>query len=262
MKDIGNYHNEITFETEVFENVYWVPVNALGRTRYTNDEMRSIVQLSVEEKKNKIHNLYEAIQLFQVSGFRGVFDNTDHWIDNIHWQTHKSPYEAVISNEGCCATDTNWLAYFIEDKYDSIGSFCYANTDRNGHITTYIRQDGYYYFIDMMMCRKDSQKYFCQESGLLDDMLSTEWAGFLYKCKESVDFCKFYIERLKAKKRDIPYCFYMRNTGCVTATGCTAKKDKVEFCVPKRENPSIVWKDDNINHVLLSVDPPVQIFQK
>lgn len=64
----------------------------------------------------------------------------------MHWQTHKGPEEAVLSNEGCCATDTNWLAYFIGDKYEKVGSFCYGNTDGNGHITTYIKQSEYYYF--------------------------------------------------------------------------------------------------------------------
>lgn len=50
--------------------------------------------------------MYEAVQLFQISEFRGTLDNKNYMIDGIHWQTHKSPKEAVLSGEGCCATDT------------------------------------------------------------------------------------------------------------------------------------------------------------
>lgn len=125
-RDIGQYSNTIKFETEVYNGVYWVPINTLGASRYSNEEMSEISKMNMEKKKECISNLYEAVQLFQISEFQGVMDNKDYWIDNIHWQTHKSPEEAVLSNEGCCATDTNWLAYFINDKYDSVGSFCYA----------------------------------------------------------------------------------------------------------------------------------------
>lgn len=136
-KNIGNYSNCVQFETEVYHGVYWVPINTLGVSRYTNGEMTEISRMPLEKKKERIGNLYEAVQLFQVSGFRGILDNKDYQMDNIHWQIHKKPEESVLSNEGCCATDTNWLAYFIKDRYISVGSFCYANKDGNGHITTY-----------------------------------------------------------------------------------------------------------------------------
>lgn len=148
----GNYSGSIEFETEVYPGVFWVPVNTLGKSRYTNEQMAEISQMPIEKRRTLICNLYEAVQLFQISDFKGVFDNVNYWINDVQWQIHKSPEDAILTNEGCCATDTNWLAYFIKDKYDSVGSFCYANADGNGHITTYIRYDNYYYFLDMMMC--------------------------------------------------------------------------------------------------------------
>ena len=218
--------------------------------------MFEISKLSLENKRKKIGNLYEAIQLFQISEFRGCLDNKNFWLNGVHWQTHKTPEEAVLSNEGCCATDTNWLAYFIGDKYEKVGCFCYGNTDENGHITTYIKQGKHYYFIDMMMCRKDSQKFFCQESGSLDDLMHTEWAGFLFKSKIPTDFCQFYIECLKSKNRDVPYCFYMRDT--CSATASYKNDSKVAFYVPTCDKPHLIYKDTIENHQFLEVELPLQ----
>ncbi len=261
-KDIGNYFYDVEFETLVYNDVYWVPVHSLGKTKYTSDEMIEICKLPLEEKRNKIDNLYEAIQLFQISEFKGTLDNKDYWINGIHWQTHKTPKEAVFFNEGCCATDTNWLAYFIGDKYDKVGSFCYGNIDGNGHITTYIKQNEFYYFIDMMMCRKDSQKYFCKETGLLEDIRNTEWAGFLFKSKNPVDFCQFYVQCLKSKHRDIPYCFYMRDTNCVTATASSINDKEITFYVPTCDNPQLIYKDNITTHRFFEVELPTQLRMK
>lgn len=240
-RDIGQYSNSIRFETEVYDGVYWVPINTLGASRYSGEEMLEISKLPIEERKERIGNLYEAVQLFQISEFRGTLDNKNYMIDGIHWQTHKSPKEAVLSGEGCCATDTNWLAYFIGDKYDRVGSFCYACRDGNGHITTYIEQDNEYYFIDMMMCRKDSQAFLCKENGSLSDLMDLEWAGFLYRCKDPVRFCLFNIERFGAKNRSVPFCFYLRKSGSATATGERTDENGAVFYVPRKDDPMVLY---------------------
>ncbi len=262
-KDTGNYFDAIEFETEVFPNVYWVPVNTLGKSRYTNEEMAAIAVLSPKDKKERIHNLYEAVQLFQASDFRGVLDNTNHWFDeNTLWQTHKGQYDAVLSNEGCCATDTNWLAYFIQDKYDSVGSFCYVNEDGNGHIITCIQQDGWFYFLDMMMCRNDCQGFLCKETGVLAELLDGEWAGFLYKCKDPVDFCKYHMSRCRAKNRPVPFCFYIRETAQVFATGASCRDAGITILVPREEKPTVLYYDEKATAKLLIVELPGELIFK
>lgn len=259
-KDTGNYSNTIEFETEVYPNVYWVPINTLGKSSYTNEEMAAIAALSPEDKKERIHSLYEAVQLYQVSDFRGVLDNANHWFgENTLWQTHKGQYDAVVSNEGCCATDTNWLAYFIQDKYDSIGSLCYANEDGNGHITTCIQHDGWFYFLDMMMCRNDSQSFLCRENGVLAELLDGEWAGFLYKCKDPVDFCRFHISRCQEKNRPAPFAFYLRETAQVFASGLSPSENGLTFQIPRDENPRILYCDEEKTASLRIVDLPDEL---
>lgn len=256
-KDTGVYSNSVEFEVEVYPNVYWVPLNTLGKSRYTDVDMQSIKKLSPEEKKNAIHNLYEAVQLFQASDFQGTFDNINHWIDKTTlWQIHKNPKDAVNSNNGCCASDTNWLAYFLSGKYQSICSFCYANEDGNGHITSCIKQNDWFYFLDMMMCRNDSQAYLCQENGVIEDFMDSEWAGFLYKCKAPVDFCLFHISNCQRKNRPIPFCFYFRESECVFATGLSIEQDGVTFMIPKNENPVVVYTDKTSPAKLLIAELP------
>ena len=75
--NIGNYRQDADFCILVFEGVDWVPLNTLGKTRYTNAQMKEIAVLPLPERKSRIATLYEAVQLFILSGFRGAFDNED-----------------------------------------------------------------------------------------------------------------------------------------------------------------------------------------
>lgn len=240
--------------------MYWVPLNTLGGSRYTAAEMAKIAAMPPKEKRSRISSLYEAVQLFQVSDFRGVMDNVDHWTgEGVLWQTHKCPEEAVVSNEGCCATDTNWLAYFIDGRYDALSCFCYANEDGNGHITNCIQHYGDYYFLDMMMCRNDSQTFLCRETGVLAELLAGEWSRFLYKCKDSVDFCRFHISSCAAKNRPAPFCFYIRETARVYATGLKLTEGHATFLVPADENPRIIYQDENSAARLVIKEIPAQL---
>lgn len=245
----GIYASDASFRYEVYPGVAQVPVNTLGKPRFTNEAAAEISRLPLEERRARIGNLFEAIQLFHASGFRGVFDNVDYQVGDVHWQTHKSPESAVLSNEGCCATDTNWLAYFLKGRYDFLGSFCFGHPDRNGHITTCIRQSGLYYFIDMMMCRKDSQAFLDREDLAPSERQKQAWEGYLYVCEEPLQMCRFYTERFRAAGRCAPYCFYLREAVSVTATGCGQDENGVvTFYAPECDRPRLLCLDPALGH--------------
>lgn len=247
--DVGNYRHDASFQYEVYPGVTQVPVNTLGKSRYTNEQMKEFLCLTAEEKRRRIGNLYEAIQLFQISNFEGTLDNRDYYLGEVHWQTHTSPANAVISNKGCCATDTNWLSYFLKDQYDSIGSFCFGNPDQNGHITTYIQHHSQYYFIDMMMCRKDSQEFSDSEDIPPSQREKKGWEGYLYCCKDLIQMCRFYRDRFQALGRSVPYCFYMREADHVTATGVSKDKNGiVTFYAPECDHPKLLYLDHTLGH--------------
>lgn len=269
-KDIGRYSNSVQFETEVYDGVYWVPLNTLGTSRYSNKEMLEISKMPLERKRECIDNLYEAVQLFQISQFQWSMDNKEYSIDDIHWNSYKSPEEAVLSNEGHCATDTNWLAYFIHDKYDSVGSLCYTGEVWNGRygqrittdIITYIKFENEYYFIDMRMCRKDSQDELCKENGSLPGLMGClGWPGFLYRCKNPVDFCPFHTYLSEKKYWYAPYFYYLRRSSFATATGVQYNKKGFTLYVPKKEDPSIInLQDFGYGYYTAScIDPPIAL---
>lgn len=157
-KDTWNLRDSADFEIRVADDVWWVPANVLGKSRYTNEQIASIVNEKPRVKKALIGNLYEAIQLFQICDFSGADDDNDGGRDPylyIWWEKHTPGYYAVYINHGGCATDTNWLIYLLEDDYDDWGTMHFQKSDGSGHVINYFHVDGFYYFIDMTHYRND-----------------------------------------------------------------------------------------------------------
>jgi len=51
--------------------------------------MQNISKLTPAEKRDRIHTVLEAVQLFQISDFQGTFDSENIWIDETTlWQIY------------------------------------------------------------------------------------------------------------------------------------------------------------------------------
>ena len=74
-KDTVNLRENAAFYTKIYPGVYWIPVNTLGKSRLTNEDIEKLKNKSPEIKREKIKNLYELIQLLQIGGFEVVDDN-------------------------------------------------------------------------------------------------------------------------------------------------------------------------------------------
>ena len=148
-KDLATLRHDAAFEVEVNPGVYWVPARALGESRYTNAQIAQMAQNTPEEKRSAISTLYEALQLYQVGGFLSADDNVRIGENGLNWEHHKPGYYAVLTNCGCCATDSNWLHYILDGDYDEVGYVAYSQRDGNGHVFNYILQNGWYYVIDL-----------------------------------------------------------------------------------------------------------------
>lgn len=192
-KDLITIRHSADFSEEVFNGVYWVPVNSLGESRYSNSNIAEMVSESPEVKQREIETLYEALQLFQISGFAAADDNVRIMENGINWEHHKPGYFAVTTNCGCCATDSNWLNYILKDDYEEVGFIATSQRDGSGHIYNYIKDDGWYYFIDLTHYRTDWMAT-APESGNLDDYFSTDFIlGNLHKAK-SVEAYVAYVQ--------------------------------------------------------------------
>ena len=209
--DTENLRIHAVYEIEVFDDVYWVPVNQLGGTRYTAADIESFIGLPPEQKQEKIHTLYEAVQLFQIGKFRGLIDNISeyHVVNDAvieRWDFHKPGYHVVRTNEGCCASDTNWLMYLLRGKYEQMGYIQYAQKDGNGHIINYIYHKGWYYMIDMMMYRYDSLTAAGKETGTKEGYKAgTSISGNLHKSRSPLSFVEYCLSSFQ----DAPVLFTM-----------------------------------------------------
>ena len=191
--DIDGLRHEAEYQMIVADGVWWVPVSSLGKSRYTNREIAGMVEHSPEQKQEEISTLYEAIQLFKISGFTYTEDNVNIMENDIHWEHHKPGRDAVRTNTGCCAADTNWLNYILSGDYDEMGFLAYSKADGNGHIFNYIYQDGYYYFIDLTGFEEENVSALSRESGMPGDYINSGSAsGCLIKARSPEDYVKYY----------------------------------------------------------------------
>ena len=233
--DTPNLRFNADFNIEVADGVFWVPVNCLGKTKYSNKQIAAMVSQSPEQKQASIRTLFEAVQLYQISKFKGIYDNIKISEQGIEWEHHKPGYDSVRTNEGCCASDAAWLTYILKNDYDEIGTCGFGQHDGNGHIINYIKHDGWYYFIDMMQYRLDSLPTSGTETGQIKDYLKAyEAAGGNFHRSKHIEN---YVDYLKKSLKHTP-CFFI-----------TCKKD---YCPPigSRSANGITYfiypDDDNI----------------
>ena len=172
-KDNDTMRHDANFSVKVADGVYWVPANALGSSSYTNAQIQSMLTDTPEEKQAKIDTLYEALQLFQIGGFYGSDDNVRIMENGYSWEHHKPGYDAVRTNHGCCASCTAWLNYILKDDYDEMG-FIGTSQLTGGHIFNYIKQDGWYYFVDLTKWYAENWNNNAVESGKLSDYANSD----------------------------------------------------------------------------------------
>ena len=215
--DTDNLRYGADYEVEVAQDVWWVPVVSLGDSRYTNTEIAGMVAAEPEEKQAALGTLYEALQMFQISGFHEGDDNVRITENDIDWEHHKPGYDAVRTNTGCCATDSNWLNYILRDDYDEVGFLAYSQSDGGGHILNYIRQDGYYYFIDLTHYRTDFLDSSAPETGNMNDYNRSDMgSGNLHKCTSP----ESYVAYCTKIYNDPPELFFIyRADDCLPVTG-------------------------------------------
>jgi len=204
-KDLTYQRHDAAFEVEVAPGVYWVPAAALGGSRYSNAEVYAMLGASPEEKQANVSTLYEALQLYQVGNFTSSDDNIRLFDGAINWEHHKPGYYAVLTNTGCCATDSNWLRYILDGDYEDVGFLAYSERSASGHVYSYILQDGWYYFVDLTHFRAGDPM--CgRETGELGDYYAGDFIlGNIHRTQDPAA----YVEYLRDSVQNLAFiCMY------------------------------------------------------
>ncbi len=190
-KDVEQMRHDASFEIEVADGVYWVPVNALGQSRYTNGEIFAMLSDTPEEKQAAVSTLYEAMQLYRIGGFYSSDDNVRIFENNLNWEHHKPGYDAVRTNNGCCATDSNWLRYILDGDYEEVGYIATSQRDGSGHVYNYIYQDGWYYTIDLTYQHAGTNAS-TPETGNITDYTNPFCVfAAVHKCRSLEDYAQY-----------------------------------------------------------------------
>lgn len=174
--DTINLRSRASFSIQIFRKLHWVPFNVLGKSRYSNDDLKEVlVERNVQYIKAMKLNLYEAIQLFQmVFEFQEYQDILLKTVNNRTWQFHKSGCDAVKSNRGCCATAASWIRCVTEPMYQEQGYIHILRPNGSGHYMNYIYSDGFYFF-DMTAQIKKYAFFAPRETGLLKDYWAAKY---------------------------------------------------------------------------------------
>lgn len=183
--------HDADFSVQVAPGIFWVPAAALGQSRYSNADVYAMLARSPEDKQEAVSTLYEALQLYQIGNFHSSDDNIRLFENGVNWEHHKPGYDAVRTNNGCCATDSNWLNYILRNDYEEIGYIATSQRDGSGHIYNYILHEGWYYFIDLTHYRTDWIAT-AQESGNLDQYYATDFVlGNIHKAASVDEFVSY-----------------------------------------------------------------------
>lgn len=261
--DTFNLRSSASYDMELVPGISWVPANALGKTRFTNAQIAELAKKAPEEKQAQVSSLYEAIQLFQISNFKYIRDNVRIQEGTINWEHHKPGYDAVRTNEGCCASDASWLCYILKNDYEEVGYVAYSHADGSGHIYNYIKEEGYYYVIDLNQYEAVDQyrNRTAPETGIMDDFIyKGAVMGNIVKVKSLTD----YVAYLRKTLRNGPGLFTTYTADTVIPTdGVRMSPDgglttKMQITYPKGVTLTILYDDPNDNMSLVYAEPPKQ----
>lgn len=260
-KDTFNLRYDNWFSTKIYKDMFWVPIRELGDSRYSTSSMRVKKQFLPEEKYRFIRTLYEAVQLFQCSDFKNVDDISRVEDNGKVWENYKSGYQAVLTNEGSCASCTNWLIYMLQGKYEKIGALCYIRPWATGHCMNYIYHAGWYYIIDMQLQESEYIKRTAQETGQLKEYLrSRPFANIFFKAR-SLETYMEYIAKYQKFYGD-SFLFLKEDTE-VMPVAVEKIKDEIHVLLPKSNAIEVCnYNRSTSKFTYEFVDLPNQIMQK
>ena len=251
--DTQNLRLNASFEVAVSDGVWWVPVSSLGGSHYTNSTVAASAEASPEQKQSDFSTLYEALQLFQITNFCTGDDNIRIAEDGIDWEHHKPGYDAVRTNTGCCATDSNWLNYILRGDYEEVGFLAYSQADGSGHILNYIKHEGFYYFIDLTHYRTDFLESSAVETGSLTDYRRSDFiAGNLHKAESPEAYIRYCVDSFN----NPPSLFFLyQEENCLPVTG-QPRGGKMTIIYPNTTDIAVYPGANSAALAYEFVDPP------
>jgi hypothetical protein len=122
-----------------------IPVE-LGKPQLSDEEIDTLIsEQDYSKTAATINTLADAINYYKRAGFT-FYDKKN---TNTHGKFHyvQSACQVLKSNEGQCVSMSNLNHFLLHDNYDEVG-YVSVRSPGDGHVMTYILQDGKYYLIN------------------------------------------------------------------------------------------------------------------
>ncbi len=138
----------IRWLSKVAPGVYYVSPDCLGVSRYKKDALRQF-RRDPELLRKQIDTVSEVIMYVRASFFRPQMGDIRVHQPPLTWHYNLNGPEAIIANRGNCGALSSLFNYLLKDKYDVVGFVTYSD-ENGGHVFNYVKQDGTYYFVDLL----------------------------------------------------------------------------------------------------------------
>ncbi|MHA6529494.1 hypothetical protein [Paenibacillus sp. BAC0078] len=240
-----NLRDDIFFETPIFPEIYWVPISALGKTRYTKQDMETkFCNKDPEEIGDLISNPYELIQYIQTNCFtENLQEHVYKMVGNDEWEIHETGYKALRDNSGSCASLASIFYTILSNYYSNIGNLCIISNSGGGHVINYIYINENYYFIDLYAQLGCYAPFIPVETGEKKDFVRTTYiTGGCLKTSSLDYFINYFDKYTKLRKKEFLYYTYEMPV-CPPAS-ITVENDSLNLLLPYDQNIKIVNKNE------------------
>lgn len=140
----------ITTNYDPIIDYYDIPFE-LGHPQYNVDEIQQMIQdnLTLDEVAAKLSTLADVIQYLHQKGYGESGGDLEVEYSNIEWHLSRSAQTVFSENRGNCGGGSNLINYILRGDFDEQG-YVQESSNEGGHIYNYFKQDGVYYFFDMV----------------------------------------------------------------------------------------------------------------
>ena len=131
---------------KVFSYIGTTFPEGLGRPMLSDAEIDALIaEQDFAKTAETITTLADAVNYYRRAGF--VFHKNADMNSDGRFNYVQSAWQELKDKQGQCVTMSNVNHYLLLGDYDEIG-YVEVSTPGDGHVMTYIKQDGYYYLIN------------------------------------------------------------------------------------------------------------------
>lgn len=238
-----NIVHNAEFNTLLSDDLFWVPLNNLGKSRYCNNYFENFSEMDPYCVKKKINNCYEAAQYLHSINFREEFNGSFIKEKGINWVEHSSGYKTLVDKFGVCISIASAFKFLIEDCYEKIGYIFFFRPDTSGHALLYICLNNSYYIIDPSALAYGSAENLVKESGNKADFKDKIITSICYKTKDLLKFVSYYRKHLLYKDIRFLYIDFLCSDE-IARMGIEKTDETVNIYLPKNTKFKILRNDN------------------